>query len=189
MVSRIVGILKHISAVGYQLVPSIGVRLEDIKNKPLETLDRMCGLMGADYTSSLSKMSAGGLRWWGDPASPNYDVEGMDPFGKKAINRKLGSVFSDNDLLFFETLLHPFKVHFDYDLEYTKRKLMDCDLELVEGRMFDLLDFEKEIAKKLNISEGEFKMTGHFAFLRHIFKYRIHQLIKDRTYSNMIDRM
>ena len=45
----------------------------------------------------LANNTMQGKKWWGDPSSPDYTKDGMDPFGKASINRKLGSIFSEND--------------------------------------------------------------------------------------------
>lgn len=188
MVSRIAGILRHISAPRFHKVSSYGIKLEDIKNNPTNTLKKISNHMNIEFSSSLLEMTAGGKKWWGDPASPNYDTEGMDPFGKEAINRKLGLIFSDSDLVFFETLLYPFKKHFEYDLEYVNEASFKTNIvKILEHD--DLLDFEKDVCAKLSINEDEFKTTGHYTFLRHMFKFRAKQLKELGTYPHMISRL
>ena len=48
----------------------------------------------------------------GRSTSPDYAKDGMNPFGKTSINRKLGSVFSENDQYILSTLFYPFSVRF-----------------------------------------------------------------------------
>ena len=87
---------------------SIGVRLEDLKEYPKKTIPALCNWMGIKEEDSLYKMTVQGKKWWGDPASPNFAKDGMNPFGKTSINRKLGSVFSTNDQFILRTLFYPF---------------------------------------------------------------------------------
>ena len=50
----------------------MGVRLEDLKDKPEQTLAALCKWMGINNNESLYEMTAQGKRWWGDPSSPDY---------------------------------------------------------------------------------------------------------------------
>ena len=36
--------------------------------------------MGISESPSLKEMTAQGKRWWGDPSSPDYFEDGMEPF-------------------------------------------------------------------------------------------------------------
>ena len=70
--------------------------------------------MGIDETESLYMMTAQGKRWWGDPTSTDYSIDGMNPFGKTSINRNIGLIFSKNDQFILRTLFYPFMVSFGY---------------------------------------------------------------------------
>ena len=50
----------------------------------------------------------------GDPSSPDYSKDGMNPFGKTSINRKVGAILSENDQFILSTLYYPFSVRFGY---------------------------------------------------------------------------
>tara|TARA_B100000700_G_scaffold316044_1_gene404947 strand:- start:1413 stop:1568 length:156 start_codon:yes stop_codon:yes gene_type:complete len=39
--------------------------------------------MGIEETPNLYEMTAQVKKWWGEPVSPDYAVDGMAPFGKK----------------------------------------------------------------------------------------------------------
>ena len=82
--------------------------------------------MGIEETESLYEMTAQGKKWWGDPGSPDFEKDGMEPFGKTSIERTLGSIFTENDQFILRTLFYPFSVRFGYvekNLEQFKEDL------------------------------------------------------------------
>ena len=44
--------------------------------------------MGIEETESLYEMTAQGKKWWGDPGSPDFKKDGMEPFGKPLLGVK-----------------------------------------------------------------------------------------------------
>ncbi len=52
--------------------------------------------MGIKETESPCEMTAKGKKLFGDPTSPNYGKDGLEPFRKTSINRRVGSIFSEN---------------------------------------------------------------------------------------------
>ena len=71
---------------------AVGVRLEDLKEKPQKTIKSLCKWIGIKEEKSLYQMTAQGKRWWGDKTTPN-----MTAFGK--VNKsKVGNIFSANDI-------------------------------------------------------------------------------------------
>ena len=109
-------------------------------------------------------MTVQGKKWWGDPSSPDYNQDGMNPFGKISINRKLGTYFSKNDQYILNTLYYPFSVRFSYrepDPEQFQK-----DLKEVRPLIDDMLDFEKAMAKRLNVDHDKFKRQGSYQLLR-----------------------
>ena len=104
VVNRISTMLFEIDNSVYSRQKTIGVRLEDLKKKPEETIPALCKWMGITEEDSLYQMTVQGKKWWGDPGSPDYLKDGMDPFGKTSINRKIGSIFSENDQFILRTL-------------------------------------------------------------------------------------
>ena len=174
--SRITGILRHVSTVRYSQFEYVGLRLEDIKNNPDQTLSDVCRYMNVDYRDTLTSMSAAGLQWWGDIASPDYSTEGMKPFGKKALNRKLGSILSDEDLRFFEILLSPFKKIHGYDLYYCRPLISKKDRDFVEYKMAGLLDLEKEICQRRGLDHGSMQLDDQYVYLRRLFRKKLNDL-------------
>jgi hypothetical protein len=132
-------------------------------------------------------MTAQGKRWWGDPSSPDFDKDGMNPFGKKSINRKTGLVFSKRDQFILRTLFYPFSVRFGYVVKNSTQ--FKKDLQLVRPMLDKLFDFEKEIIKKTSENQKNFINSVSYLYLRSGLIDRWEILNKYNTYPNMIDRM
>jgi hypothetical protein len=109
--------LFEIDNIVYHKQDSIAVRLEDLKERPRKTIPALCKWMGIKEEDSLYEMTAQGKKWWGDPSSPDFLKDGMEPFGKTSINRKVGIIFSENDQFILRTLFYPFSVRFGYAKE------------------------------------------------------------------------
>ena len=97
LTTRIRAVLFEIDNVIYYKQNSIGVRLEDLKERPRQTIPALCNWIGIKETESLYEMTAQGKKWWGEPSSPNFAQDGINPFGKTSINRKIDSIFSESD--------------------------------------------------------------------------------------------
>ena len=59
--------LFEIDNIIYHKQNSVGVRLEDLKERPRQTIPALCKWMGIEETESLYEMTAQGKKWWGDP--------------------------------------------------------------------------------------------------------------------------
>lgn len=90
------------------------LRLEDLKLEPEKTLKALCSFMGVEYRNSLLETTVQGKRWWGDPSSPHFTSEGMDPFDMRPILRPVGNVFSERDQFILGTLFEPLRYRFGY---------------------------------------------------------------------------
>ena len=163
---------------------SIGVRLEDLKEHPKKTIQALCGWLGIKEKDSLYQMTAGGKKWWGDPGSPDFEKEGMDPFGKTSINRKLGLVFSKNDQFIMRTLFYPFSVQFGYTEENLEQ--FKNDLEIIRPMLDQMFDFERKIIQHTKMSAETFKKSGNYLLLRSGMVERWNTLNKFHTYPNML---
>ena len=184
LVPRILDMLFEIDNVIYKRQNSIGVRLEDLKRQPRETIPALCKWMGVEEVDSLYEMTAQGKRWWGDPTSPDYTKDGMEPFGKTSIDRKVGSIFSENDQLVFLTLFYPFSVRFGYTEENEKQ--FKDNLQKIRPMIDQMFDFEKKIAKEMKMSSEKFMNSGSYLYLRSGLLERWNTLNKFQTYPNMI---
>ena len=126
--NRIVAMLFDIDQIAFRRQDSIGVRLEDLKERPEATLAALCDWMGIEDSPTLYEMTAQGKKWWGTPSSPDYEKEGMLPFSSSNIKRPVGSIFSEQDQFILRTLFYPFSVRFGYqdeNLEAFKEDLKD----------------------------------------------------------------
>ena len=182
--SRILGMLFEIDNIIYHKQNSIGVRLEDLKDQPKKTIPALCKWMGINEHESLFEMTAQGKKWWGDPASPDFAKEGMDPFGRTAIKRKVGSILSETDQFILSTLFYPFSVRFGYVQENAKQ--FEADLQKVRPMLDNMFDFEKTIAERTKVEAQAFMSTGAFLRLRAGLIDRWNVLDQHHTYPNMI---
>ena len=177
--------LSEIDNPVYNRKVSVGVRLEDLKEYPQKTIPALCKWMGIVESDSLYKMTAQGKKWWGDPTSTDYSKDGMEPFGKTSINRKIGSIFSENDQFVLRTLFYPFSVRFKYTEENEKQ--FKADLQKIRPMIDELFDFEKKIAQEMQISFEKLKGSGSYLYLRSGLTERWNTLNKFHTYPNMIE--
>ncbi len=183
---RIFQMLFEVDQAIFRNKNSIGVRLEDLKEYPKETILALCGWLGIKEKDSLYQMTAQGKKWWGDPASPDFAFakNGMSPFGKTSINRKLGSVFSKNDQFILRTLFYPFSVRFGYaeeNLEQFKK-----DLLAIRPMLDQMFDFEKKITQNTKMNTEKFIKSGSYLYLRSGMIERWNTLKKFHTYPNML---
>ena len=181
---KISTMLFEIDNVIYHKQNSIGVRLEDLKEHPRQTIPALCNWMGIKETESLYEMTAQGKKWWGDPASPDFAKDGMNPFGKVSINRKLGSVFSENDQFVLRTLFYPFCVRFGYAEENIGQ--FKNDLQAIRPMLDQMFDFEKKIVMETKADAEHFTKSGSYLYLRSRMIERWNTLNEFHTYPNMI---
>ena len=184
VVNRIFQMLFEIDSVILQKENSVGLRLEDLKEDPKRTILALCRWMGIKEQDSLYKMTAQGKKWWGDPNSPDFAKDGMNPFGKTSISRKIGSVFSNNDQLVLRTLFYPFSVRFGYAEENIEQ--FKIDLQAIRPMLDQMFDFEKEIAMKTAADTEKFMKSCSYLYLRSGMIERWNTLNTFHTYPNML---
>jgi hypothetical protein len=163
----------------------LGLRLEDIKKQPEKTIQALCKWMGIKEIESLYEMTAQGKKWWGDQSSIDYSKDGMEPFGKTSINRKIGSIFSENDQFILRTLFYPFSVRFGYTEENEEQ--FKVDLQKIRPMIDEMFDFEKDIAERMQMSFAKLIGSGSYMYLRSGLIERWNTLNKYQTYPNMIE--
>ena len=142
--TKIITMLFEIDNIIYHKQRSVGVRLEDLKEFPRKTIPALCDWMGIEEAESLYEMTAQGKKCWGDPDSPDYAKDGMEPFGTTSIKRKVGSVFTGNDQFILRTLFYPFSVRFGYVEESLDQ--FKADLQTIRPMLDEMFGFEKMIA-------------------------------------------
>jgi len=182
--SKIIIMLFELDNIIYSKQRSVGVRLEDLKEFPRKTIPALCDWMGIKETESLYEMTAQGKQWWGDPVSPDYEKDGMEPFGKTSIRRKVGSVFTENDQFILRTLFYPFSMCFGYveeDLEQFK-----VDLKMIRPMLDKMFGFEKTLVERTQADVEQFMKSGSYLYLRSGLIDRWNVLSEFHTYPHMI---
>ena len=182
---KIFQMLFEIDQAVFQKGNSIGVKLEDLKEYPKKTIPALCSWLGIEEKDCLYQMTAQGKKWWGDPSSPDYKDDGMNPFGKTSINRKIGSVFSKYDQFILSTLFYPFSVRFGYAKENLKQ--FKNDLLKIRPMIDQMFDFEKKIIQHTKIDKQKFIKSGPYLYLRSGMIERWNTLNKFHTYPNMLN--
>ena len=177
--------LFEIDNIIYFKQNAIGIRLEDLKEFPRQTIPALCDWMGIEEKESLYKMTAQGKKWWGDPGSPEFKKDGMEPFGKTSIRRKAGSIFSENDQFILSTLFYPFSVRFGYVEENLEQ--FKIDLYVIRPMLDKMFDFERKMAKHTQSSTEQFMKSGAYLYLRSGLIERWNVLAEFHTYPNMIE--
>ena len=178
IVVNIKTMLFGVNSIFLHDVNAVGVRLEDLKENPKDTLSELCKWMGIKNNKSLYSMTAQGKIWWGDESSTNTEA-----FGK--INKsKIGKVFSEKDRYILQTLFYPFSERFGYVKKDIKK--FKSDLKIIYPLMQEMFDFEKELAKSMKLKHKSFIKLGYYKYLRVILKERWSLLNENYTYFNMI---
>ena len=162
----------------------MAVRLEDIKLNSKVTLGKLCSWMGIDDHDALYNMTAQGLRWWGDPTSPDYHEDGMDPFGRVSLEREVGEDFSEKDQFILRTLFYPFNVQFGY--EKIDEHAFIKNLTEIRPLIDEIFDFERSVINKMNVAQEHFMLSGSYHFFRACLRDRWEVLNRFKTYPGMI---
>ena len=182
--TRIITMLYDIDQIAFRTQDSVGVRLEDLKTYPQETMASLCDWMEIEEQQSLYEMTAQGKKWWGDPSSPDYGDKGMSPFGDSSIKRAVGSVFSEKDQFVLRTLFYPFSVRFGYieeDLVGFKR-----ELQQIRPLLDEMFDFEKKMAQESKVDLELFTKSSSYQLFRAGLVNRWKVLNKLNDYPHML---
>ena len=154
-----------IDQIPFRTQDSVGVRLEDLKTRPKQTMRALCAWLGVEETPGLYEMTAQGKQWWGDPSSLDYRPgTTMSPFDPASIERPVGAVFSEADQFVLGTLFYPFSVRFGYREADPAafRTALDDIKPLLDG----MLDFETVMAERSGLEAGEFMRRGAYRLFR-----------------------
>ncbi len=163
IVHKIITMLFAIDQPAFRMQDSVGIRLEDLKNRPEETIRSLCTWLGIEETESLYQMTALGRKWWGDPSSPDYDPDkAMSPFGKSSIQRRTGSIFSEQDQFVLGTLFYPFSARFGY--RQPDQGEFENHLKDLRPLLDEPLDFERAMAGKSGAGPENIKCGQAFRF-------------------------
>ena len=178
-------LLFDFDRVEFRRRDSVGVRLEDLKRRPHETLRGLATWMGIDDDPSLYQMTMQGKKWWGDPSSPDYDeTKAMEPFDTTSIDRPVGQVFSARDRFVLSTLFYPFSVRFGY--LKADPAAFEKDLKAIRPMLDDMFDFERDLAAHASLAPAEFMRRGRFRFFHRTLIDRWETLDQYGDYPDML---
>jgi len=185
IVQRILAMLFAVDQVAFRAQDAVGVRLEDVKARPEETMQALCGWLGVEEDPCLYEMTAQGKKWWGDPSSPDYDeAKGMAPFADAATRQPRKQLLSNADRRIFQTLFYPFSVRFGY--REPDPEGFRADLNRIRPQLDDLLDFEKTIADRAGMEPERLKKTNACLLLRAGLRDRWNVLDERGDYPGML---
>jgi len=182
--NRIVSMLFDIDQIAFRRQEAVGVRLEDLKKHPKETMAALCDWMGINDTPTLYEMTAQGKKWWGDPTSPDYSSKGMSPFDNSAITREVGSIFNEQDQFILRTLFYPFNVRFGY-VEENHREFKE-DLKTIKPLLDEPFGFQEKLAENLNQDLEIITRSGSALYLRAALHDRWAILNEFNDYPHML---
>ena len=164
-VHHILGILFGFDQVQFRMRDTVGMRLEDLKVRPEATMKALCAWLKVEDSPTLYEMTAQGQKWWGDPSSPDYNKNNaMMPFEDNMTKRPIGKILGERDQFVLGTLFYPFSVRFGY--REPEPEQFQKDLKEIRPMIIEMLDFEKTMAKRLNIDHEQFKRRGSYQLLR-----------------------
>jgi tetratricopeptide (TPR) repeat protein len=162
---RIITMLFAIDRIAFRTQDAIGIRLEDLKARPEQTMGALCEWLEVAETPSLYEMTAQGRKWWGDPSSRDYKQDAaMDPFDQISTKRSVGAIFSEMDQRVLGTLFYPFSVRFGYrEADPDGFRMALRDIRPLLDRM---LDFEVVMAERDGIEATAFMRRGAYRLFR-----------------------
>jgi tetratricopeptide (TPR) repeat protein len=185
VVFRFIAMLFGIDQVIYRGQETVGVRLEDLKKHPKNTLRSIANWLGVEVSSSLYEMTAQGKKWWGDPSSPLYhDTKAMEPFGDTTDTTATIPVFTERDRLVLRTLFYPFSVRFG--CEKPDPEKFSYNLDNILPQLDDMMDFEIELSQNLGISNSNFQRCADYVLLRAAIRDRWQVLKEHQDYPHML---
>ena len=120
-----------------------GVKLEDIKNDPQKTLDKMCKWIGIKNDPTLYKSEFMGKQY----SRPSINFDNITGFDKKSIDVPIGRLFGKRDIIILETLFWPFMNEYKYT-QMSKKEFIK-NLKIIRPWLEEPFEFEKDIHKKL----------------------------------------
>ena len=145
------------------------IKLEDLKLNPEKTLTNLVKQMGIEFNDSLYEMTMSGKRWWGDPTSPDYQTDGMEPFSLTPTFKEVGVVFSLKDQKKLKSLFFSIRDFCGY-LDQGEKSKINLQIDQIEKNIEKLFDFEVVLMRELGLTELEFKAQGSFWYLRSVMK-------------------
>ena len=120
-----------------------GVKLEDIKNDPQKTLNKMCKWIGIKNDPTLYKSEFMGKQY----SRPSINFDNITGFDKRSIDVPIGRLFGKRDIIILETLFWPFMNEYNYT-QMSKKEFIK-NLKIIRPWLEEPFEFEKDVHKKL----------------------------------------
>ena len=159
-----------------------GVKLEDVKHDPTRFLPQIAGWMGISDHSSLYDSSFCGLKYWGPKGVDSK--EQISGFDVKAINKSIGRIFGERDIVIFETLFWPFLNLYQYtNLNYAEFR---ANLTNIYDWLDKPLEFEERLYNALPEKSLKIEDVGPYKRLHLFLKQLWVNLDKEGAYKNMV---
>ncbi|MBF0382927.1 MAG: tetratricopeptide repeat protein [Magnetococcales bacterium] len=169
----------------FSVQDSAGIRLEDLKRDPENTMRRLCAWLGIEDDPSLYKSTMQGLKWWGDPTSSVYGREQeATVWSDDPIQKKVGKLFSEKDQFIIGTLFYPLRAQLGY-VDWNRDKFEE-DLQKVRPLLYVPLDFEKNFAEKFSDEYPELEATFPYKSFHATLIGRWKVLDEHGSYPNML---
>ena len=177
--------LMNINIPAFQTQSSFAVRLEDIKERPKETMRRLCRHLGIEETVSLYNSTMQGLKWWGDPSSSLFGrTHNIKSWDDDPIRAKTGVLFTTHDQFILNTLFYPFSARFGY-VEKNEAQFKK-DLTEIRPLIDAPLDFEKKLSEDFLPDYPELQQSEAFKSLHAGLINSWSVLDQNETYPNQL---
>ena len=124
----------------------------------------LCAWLKVEDSPTLYEMTAQGEKCWGAPNDPGFSAKHASPFDQSSIKRPIGKILGETDQFVLGTLFYPFSVRFGY--RESEPEQFQKDLKEIWPLIDDMMDFEKAMAKRLNVDHEQFKRQGSYQLLR-----------------------
>lgn len=182
---KISSMLLSLDAPIFRTHKSVGLRLEDLKARPEETIRQLAIFLGIEETPSLYQSTMQGLKWWGEPSSSLYGrTHDTESWEDDPLTRKPGLLFSESDQFILGTLFYPFSVQFGYveknDAQFRR------DLKEIRPLLERPMDFERELSTKFPDGYPILETTGSFKALHAVLLGRWKVLDEQGTYPGLL---
>ena len=147
----------------------------------------LCAWLKVESSPTLYEMTAQGKKFWGARTDSGFNSQSSNPFDQTSINRPVGKVLGETDRFILGTLFYPFSVRFGYrepDPEQFQK-----DLKEIRPLINDMMDFEKAMAKRLDVDHKHFKKQGSYQLFRAGLIDRWNVLNELGDYPHMLMRL
>ena len=158
-----------------------GVKLEDLKSNPKETLEKLVQWIGIPFHPTLLNSTFGNLEYWG-PLSPNSaPIRGFD---KANLQQKKGRFFGRKDIEILETLLLPFSVAYGYS--DTSIDELSYKLKHIQPLLDKPLEYEQRLFINYLPKSTHLDELVPYRNTHNLLKFLWHRLNNKGSYPSMV---